>query len=164
MRYPLGALKAFGPDAVASFGIADLLIGHHTGGIGTTCGIALIAGGTYLMARGFIRWEIALSFLAGVFVTAFVFNLVAPARFAGPGIHLLAGVSLFGAFFLAPEDSSSPVNVIPMLIYGAAGGLLTVLIRNIGSWVDGVVFAVLVINLLNPLLDKIRPKVIGKAD
>ena len=71
--------------------------------------------------------------------------------------------TLIGAFFLATEDSSSPVNTIPMFIYGAAGGILTVLIRNIGAFADGVVYAILVINLVNPLLDKIRPKAIGKV-
>jgi len=50
-----------------------------------------------------------------------------------------------------------------MLIYGAGGGVLTVLIRNIGAYVDGVVFAILVMNLANPLLDKIRPKAIGRV-
>ncbi|MCK7506191.1 MAG: RnfABCDGE type electron transport complex subunit D [Desulfobacterales bacterium] len=43
-------------------------------------------------------------------------------RFASPAFHLLTGYTLIGAFFLAPEDSSSPVNFIPMLIYGAVGG------------------------------------------
>jgi electron transport complex protein RnfD len=75
----------------------------------------------------------------------------------------LTGYTLFGAFFLASESSSSPVNVIPMLIYGALGGVMTVLIRNIGAYVDGVIFAILLINLINPLVDKIRPKAIGKA-
>ncbi|MDH4010947.1 MAG: RnfABCDGE type electron transport complex subunit D, partial [Desulfobacterales bacterium] len=61
------------------------------------------------------------------------------------------------------EDSSSPVNFVPMLIYGAAGGIMTVLIRNIGAWVDGVILAILVINLISPLLDKIRPEALGKV-
>ncbi|MEE8416306.1 MAG: RnfABCDGE type electron transport complex subunit D, partial [Desulfobacterales bacterium] len=61
------------------------------------------------------------------------------------------------------EDSSSPVNFIPMLLYGATGGILTVLIRNIGVHIDGVVFAILIINTLNPLLDKIRPEALGKV-
>jgi electron transport complex protein RnfD len=69
---------------------------------------------------------------------------------------------LIGAFFLVTEDSSSPVNFIPMLIYGGLAGFLTVLIRNIGAMVDGVVFAILMLNLANPLLDKIRPKALGK--
>ena len=51
-----------------------------------------------------------------------------------------------------------------MLIYGAAGGIMTVLIRNIGAWVDGVIFAILVINLISPLLDKIRPQALGKVE
>jgi electron transport complex protein RnfD len=50
-----------------------------------------------------------------------------------------------------------------MLIYGALGGIMTVLIRNIGTYVDGVIFAILLINLINPLVDKIRPKAIGKV-
>ena len=50
-----------------------------------------------------------------------------------------------------------------MLIYGFLGGLLTVMIRNIGVHIDGVLYAVLIINLVHPLVDKIRPKAIGKG-
>jgi len=164
MIYPLGAIKAFGPDRAADYSLVDLFIGRQAGGLGTGCGAALIIGGAYLMARGMVRWEIALSFLAGLFVTALLFNIFAPARFAGPGFHLLAGSALFAAFFLAPEDSSSPVNLLPMLVYGAAGGMLTILIRNIGAFADGTVLAVLMINLVSPLLDKIKPPAIGKVD
>jgi electron transport complex protein RnfD len=104
-----------------------------------------------------------LSFLVGIFISAIIFNLFDADRFAGPTFHLLTGYTLIGAFFLATEDSSSPVNLIPMFIYGGGGGVLTVLIRNIGSFPDGVVFAILIMNILNPLLDKIRPKAIGKV-
>ena len=86
-----------------------------------------------------------------------------PERFAGPMFHLFTGYTLIGAFFLATEDASSPINFIPMIIYGAGGGILTMLIRNIGAYADGVVFAILFMNILNPLLDKIRPKAIGKV-
>jgi len=161
--YPLWAAKAFGAQSVTAFGLADLLMGRQIGGIGATFGLGLLAGGVYLMLRGFIRWEIALSFLAGIWGAAFLFQLVDPVRFAGPGFHVLTGYSLVGAIFLATEDSSSPVNFLPMVIYGAAGGIMTVLIRNIGAWVDGVVLAILVINLVHPLLDKFRPKALGKV-
>ncbi len=163
MVYPLAALKYFGVSAIGNFTPADLLMGKQIGGIGATFGLGLILGGAFLIARGFIRWEISLAFLAGVFVTALMFNVAAPERYADPFFHLFTGYTLIGAFFLATDDSSSPVNVIPMLIYGAVGGLMTVLIRNIGAYVDGVLLAILVINLLNPLLDKIRPKAIGKV-
>jgi electron transport complex protein RnfD len=77
--------------------------------------------------------------------------------------HLLSGFTLFGAFFLATEDASSPVNFIPMLIYGAVIGSIAVLIRNLGVFAEGLVFAVMVGNLIQPLLDKIRPKALGKV-
>lgn len=161
--YPLTKLRYFGLSSIEAYSAGDLLLGRQTGGIGATFGLGLILGGIYLIARRLIRWEISLSFIAGVFVTALVFSIADPTRFAGPIFHLLCGYTLVGAFFLATEDSSSPVHFIPMLIYGAGGGLLTVLIRNIGSYVDGVVFAILIMNLVNPLLDKIRPKAIGKV-
>jgi electron transport complex protein RnfD len=50
-----------------------------------------------------------------------------------------------------------------MLIYGAGAGIMTILIRNVGFYVDGVVFAILIANLINPLVDKIRPKALGKV-
>ncbi len=161
--YPLAATKYFGAASADAFRLTDLLMGRQLGGIGSAFGLGLLIGGIYLMLRGFIRWEIALTFLAGIYFAAFLFNLYDPARFAPPAFHLLTGYSLIGAFFLATEDSSSPVNFVPMLIYGAAGGIMTVLIRNIGAWIDGVILAILVINLISPLLDKIRPEALGKV-
>jgi electron transport complex protein RnfD len=141
----------------------DLFIGRQVGGIGSTCGLAVMIGGVYLIIRGFVRWEIPVAYIVGLLVTAAIFHLADPTRFAGPMFHLLTGYTLIGAFFLATDDSSSPVNFIPMLIFGAMGGIMTMLIRNIGSYPDGTMYAILVINLINPLLDKIRPKAIGKA-
>jgi electron transport complex protein RnfD len=161
--YPLAAAKHFGSGSLETLGLNDLLMGRQIGGIGATFGLGLIIGGIYLMLRGFIRWEISLTFLAGVYITALLFNLIDPERFVSPGIHILSGYTLIGAFFLATEDSSSPVNTVPMLIYGIVGGIMTVLIRNIGAYIDGVILAILVINLVNPLLDKIRPQALGKV-
>ena len=162
--YPLAAVKYYGAASADSFNLVDLLMGRQLGGPGATFGLGLLIGGIYLMLRGFIRWEISLTFLAGIYLTASIFNLFDPAQFAPPAFHLLTGYTLIGAFFLATEDSSSPVNFIPMLIYGAVGGIMTVLIRNIGAWVDGVILAILVINLISPLLDKIRPPALGKVE
>jgi electron transport complex protein RnfD len=163
MVYPLAALKHFGTAVVADFDIIGLLFGRQIGGIGSTFGIGIILGGLYLIARGFIRWEISLSYLVGIAVTAYIFQQTDPGRYAGPIFHLVTGYTLIAAFFLATEDSSSPVNFVPMLIYGAFGGLLTILIRNIGAYADGTVFVILMMNLVSPLLDKIRPKALGKV-
>ena len=161
--YPLAAVKNTGVESAASLTVVDMLLGRQIGGIGATFGLGLILGGLYLMLRGFVRWEISLSFLVAIAITAILFQMADSARFAGPAIHLFSGYTLIGAFFLLPEDSSSPVNFIPMLIYGAFAGIFTVLVRNIGAYVDGVVYAVLIANCLTPLLDKIRPQALGKV-
>ena len=67
MAYPLAALKSFGAPAVADVNPLALLAGRQAGAIGATFGLGLIAGGLYLIIRGFIRWEIAASFVGGVF-------------------------------------------------------------------------------------------------
>ena len=161
--HPLVAAKAFGPESVAGISLGGLIIGKQIGGIGATCGLALILGGIYLIARGFMRWEIPVAFIAGLVVTATLFHMAAPDKYVGPLIHLFSGFSLIGAIFLATDDSSSPVNPVAMLIYGAVGGIMTMVIRNVGMFPDGVIFAILLINLINPLVDKIRPKALGKV-
>jgi electron transport complex protein RnfD len=163
MTYPLADVKFFGTQAIEKFSLGALLMGKQAGAVGSTFSLGLIVGGAYLMVRGFVRWEISLSFLAGVFITAWLFNVSDATQYAGPVFHLLTGYTLLVGFFLLPEDSSSPVNVIPMLLFGLLAGVMTVLIRNIGAYVDGTAFAVLLLNLANPLLDRIRPKAIGKV-
>jgi electron transport complex protein RnfD len=160
---PLKAVKALGTAAVARYSLTGLLMGQQVGGVGTIFALGLMVGGLYLILRGLIRWEISLSYIVGVLVTAYAFNLVHPDKYAGPWFHLLAGYTLLGAFFLITEYSSSPVNLIPMLIFGAGAGVMTILIRNIGGFTDGVVFAILLFNIANPLLDKIRPRALGRS-
>lgn len=163
MLYPLGAVKHFGAAAASNYSLAGLFLGRQTGGIGATFGLGLLIGGIYLILRNQIRWEISLSFLVGVFITALFFNIADSERYATPLFHLFTGYTMIGAFFLATEDSSSPVNFVPMLIYGLLAGILTVLIRNIGAFVDGTVFAILMLNVASPLIDKIKPKAMGKG-
>ena len=160
---PLKAVKAFGADAAARYSLTGFLVGQQVGGVGTVFALGLLIGGLYLMVRGLIRWEISLSYLVGVLAAAYIFNLSNPEKYAGPWFHLLAGYTLLGAFFLITEYSSSPVNPIPMILYGAGAGVMTILIRNVGGFTDGVVFAVLLFNVANPLLDRIRPRALGRS-
>ncbi len=161
---PLAALKFQGAAAIADlFPTMDLIMGKQVGAIGSTFGLGIILGGIYLILRGYIRWEISLSFILGIIVTAFCFNMANPEIYGSPAIHLFSGYTLLGAFFLATENSTSPVNTIPMFLYGFLAGLMIILMRNIGVYEDGTVLAILLLNLVNPLVDTIRPKVLGKG-
>jgi electron transport complex protein RnfD len=164
MVYPLGALKHFGVNQVYNYDIKGLFMGMQAGGIGSTFGLGLIIGGIYLIIRGIIRWEISISFLVGVYLTALIFHQADPSKYADPLFHIASGYTLLAAFFLITEDSSSPVNFIPMILFGIMAGVMTVLIRNIGAYADGTIFAILLLNVANPLLDKIRPGALGKGE
>lgn len=160
---PLAAIKFQGLDAVSLFPLGDLIMGKEVGAIGCTFGAGLIIGGIYLILRGYARWEIPVSFIIGIIVTALCFKIASPETYAGPMIHLFSGYTLLGAFFLATENSSSPVNQIPMFIYGFSAAVMIILMRNIGAYIDGTVLAILLVNLVNPLIDTIRPKALGKG-
>jgi H+/Na+-translocating ferredoxin:NAD+ oxidoreductase subunit D len=108
-----------------------------------------------------IPWQVPLSFLVGVYVCAWLLEMVAPGRTASPLFQMLAGNTILAAFFLAPEHTNSPVNFWPMIIYGLLGGVLLVLIRAFSTHIDGTIFAILLINLCAPLLDRMTPRLVG---
>ena len=158
-EYPLGVLKKAGAAGVEGFQYLDLLLGRQAGGMGAAAAGLVLAGGVFLILRGVISWRIPVAFLAGTAGTAVLFRLTGGEAFAGPLFHLLAGNVMIGAFFLATDYSSSPVNRTARVIYGLGCGLLTVLFRAWSSDPDGVFFAILIMNTANPLLDRIRPAV-----
>jgi electron transport complex protein RnfD len=137
-------------------------MGKEVGAIGAVFSLGLIIGGIYLILRGYIRWELSVSFIAGILVTAFLFYMASPQKYAGPWFHLFSGYTMLGAFFLITESASSPVQRIPMFIYGFLAGFMIILMRTIGTSADGTILAILLVNVVNPLLDNIRPTALGK--
>lgn len=109
------------------------------------------AGGLFLWARGIIRPQIPLGVLAGVAVFALVLSGRLEGGFAD---QFLKGHVLLAAFFLATDATSSPAYSRAMWIYGFALGFLIVLIRAYGVWADAVPFAVILMNIVTPLLDR----------
>jgi electron transport complex protein RnfD len=158
---PLQQLKYFGLETIQSITSLDLFLGKQLGGLGEIHIAALLAGGLFLLIRGHIRWEIPTGFITGVLLTAWIYQLIAPTAYAPPLFHLLAGGAIFGAFFLATDPSSSPIGLIPSLLFGLIAGAMVIVIRIYGIYPDGVPFAILLTSLFTPLLDRIRPKPFG---
>ncbi|SKA86703.1 electron transport complex protein RnfD [Paucidesulfovibrio gracilis DSM 16080] len=155
---PLHELKHFGYLAVEDVPLMDLLLGHEIGGLGAVQTLPVLAGGLWLLARNRIKPLIPLGFVLGVTLTALCFQLINPEEYAGPVFHLLAGSTLFAAFFLTTDNGSSPVFPIGTLLFGLLAGCLLIIIRVWGVHPDGAAFAILLANLAAPLLDRIRPK------
>jgi electron transport complex protein RnfD len=158
LQYPLAVLKAKGPEALSRFDTLALLLGKQTGGIGASAVIFLLLGGLYLVIRGAIRWEIPLFFFLGVIVVSGFFWMADKAAYANPLFHLLTGNVMIGAFFLATENGSSPVNRWGLVVFGLGCGTFAVILRAWSIYPDGVVFSILLMSLFVPMLDKLKAK------
>lgn len=163
LAYPLGAVKMMGASAAGDVDMLDLFIGKQLGGLGTVCAAALLLGGVYLLARGYLKPHLPISFIASVFVFALIFNLADPAANPSPLFHVMSGTVIFAAFFLVSEFSAFPVNPLAMIFYGVLAGFLVMIIRTQGIYPDGTHFALLLTSLVTPLLDRVRPRALGKA-
>lgn len=161
MTEPMRQIKTLGVQAESAFDWQALFLGKQAAGIGNGLIVYLLIGGLLLLLLRQIRWHIPVSFLLGVVLTSAVLGFATPASVATPVFQLLSGSVIFGAFFIATDFTTSPVHPIPMLIYGFLGGMIVVLIRSFGADIDGVIFAILLINLCTPLLDRIAPEVRG---
>ncbi|WP_031483473.1 RnfABCDGE type electron transport complex subunit D [Maridesulfovibrio frigidus] len=161
LAYPLSQLQNFGPETLDEYSLKSLILGFQLGGSGAAQSGAILLGGLYLISRKIIRIDIPLAFVGGISVAAALFYTMSPVDYALPVYHILCGSTLFGAFFLATDSSSSPVGHIAMIAYGFTAGILVIIIRVYGAYPDGVPFAILLANLMTPLFEKIRPKPFG---
>lgn len=162
---PLTALKSAGADYTSKFSLFELGIGHQVGGIGSVAIIFLFIGGIYLLIRKVIRWEIPLYFALGVIGMAAVFRAIDPHSFALPWFHLVTGNVMIGMFFLSTDYASSPFSNPGKIIFGLGCGIFTVLFRILSVHEDGVIYAILIMNLFTPMLDKLvgGPKMLKTA-
>jgi electron transport complex protein RnfD len=126
--------------------------------------LATLAGGAWLLALRIIRWQIPVAMLGALLVCASIMSAADPGAYAGPLFHLTSGASMLGAFFIATDPVSAATSNRGKLIYGAGIGVLTYVIRTFGGYPDGVAFAVLIMNLAVPLIDRYTiPRIYGHA-
>ncbi len=153
--------RTYGQHGEALFSWQDLLMGNQVAAIGNGQILFILLGGILLLLMNAISWHIPTAFILGVVGMSAILNLIDPGLSASPLFHLLSASTLLGAFFLATESTTSPVNPIPMLIYGLLGGVLLVLLRSFSSHIDGIAFTILIINFVAPLVDRITPGIRG---
>ncbi|CAI8963178.1 SoxR (2Fe-2S) reducing system protein RsxD [Pseudomonas sp. IT-P12] len=117
--------------------------------------LAFLAGGLFLLQRRVFSWHAPVGMLASLFIISLVcWNGSGSDSHGSPLFHLLSGASLLGAFFIVTEPVSGAKSPGARLLFGAGVGLLTYLIRTWGGYPDGVAFAVLLMNLCVPALER----------
>ena len=125
----------------------DMFLGTINGSMGEIYAIALLIGGCYLLWRKVITWEIPVAFLGSMVVMAVLMH-------QDPVFHIFAGGAMLGSIFMATDYVTSPITGKGKIIFGIGCGVLTMLIRVFGSYPEGVSFAILLMNIMTPHIDR----------
>ncbi len=152
---PLAALKV--GDVVD---ITSMFIGKISGTIGEVSVIALLVGAAYLLFRKVISIRIPAVYLITFAVFVFIFG---QHDLMYVLTHLCGGGLIFGAFFMATDYVTSPITPKGQILFGVLLGVLTGLFRLFGASAEGVSYAIIISNILVPLIEKISlPVAFGK--
>jgi electron transport complex protein RnfD len=161
---PLDAIKTGIESGGLVSEISDSPIFGKFGGLGwewIAGGYAI--GGLFLLYQRVISWQVPVSVIGSVVVLSLPFWLLDPMSNPSPLHHVLSGAALLAAFFIATDPVSGCVSNKGRLIFGAGVGGITLVIRWWGGYPDGIAFAVLLMNMAAPLIDRYtRPRMYGE--
>lgn len=148
-------------DVATYFGASDvgglfrqLFMGNRSGSLGESSVLLILLGGLLLIGVGIVQWIVPASVIASAFLFSWILGM-------NPVFSVLTGGIVFGAFFMATDYSTRPLTPVGQLCYGIGIGLITVVIRKFGGFPEGVTYAVLIMNIATPYLNKIRVKKYG---
>lgn len=134
--------------------LLELFLGKCGGSIGETSVLALLIGFIYLLVRGVISWHLPVAYIA----TVFLFTFAVQGDLTVALAYILSGGLFLGAIFMATDYVTSPATPAGKLIFGLGAGIITVLIRLWGNYPEGVSFAILLMNILNPYIEAWTPR------
>ncbi|MDR2753567.1 MAG: RnfABCDGE type electron transport complex subunit D [Oscillospiraceae bacterium] len=141
-------------------GLLEMFVGHRAGSLGETCALALLLGGAYLITCKVISPLIPACFIGTVAIGSLLYSGF---DFTFMLQQLLSGGLLLGAIFMATDYATSPVTRSGKVIFAVGCGLFTCLVRFWGNMPEGVSFAILLMNLLSPLIENCTaPNVFGE--
>lgn len=134
------------------------------GCIGETCALALLLGFAYLLIRRVISARIPLAYIGSVILMTWAFGSNASAAAQSPILAAMSGGVLLGAIFMATDYVTSPTTAVGQIIFGIGCGVITCVIRFWGGYPEGVTYAILLMNVLTPLIERwTMPKPFGKV-
>ena len=141
---------------IAQFGgFQNLFIGLYPGALGETCTLVILLVGVVLAIRKVIDWRVPTVYLGTLFVLASIAGFMNGAGLWYPLFHLLTGGAVFGAVFMLTDPVTNPTSTTGRIIFAMGAAIITFVIRIFGNLPEGVVFSILIMNLLTPLIEKI---------
>jgi len=155
----LAIKNELGADIYSEKQFKSTFTGEVGGCLGETSVIALLIGGLYLLIRQTISFHIPLAVLAAAFVFAGIAYLIDSFVYVQPFFHLASGGLFLCAFFIATDPVTAPLTRRGMWVFGIGVGALTMLIRIVGEYPEGIMFSILLMNALTPLIDRFFKRV-----
>ncbi len=137
----------------SQYSIIDLLIGNSSGAFGETFRLAIILGGVYLLYTKVADYRIMLSTILTFFIMSLLYAFGNDINLNFAIFQVLSGGLLFGAVFMATDPVTGPSTPPSRVMYGILIGGITFIIRMYGAYVEGMIFAILIMNMFAPLLD-----------
>jgi len=160
----LGQVAENGAASVEGLNYFRTFLLNVGGSAGEISAAALLLGFVYLLIRRVIKPWITLTIFATVAVIAAIFHAVDPTLYTGPMFNLLTGGIVLGACFMATDYVTSPMTVKGGIIFGFGIGFIVMMIRYFGSYPEGMSFAILIMNMTVPLLNRwFHSKKFGRA-
>jgi len=155
----LAIKNSLGADIYNDEQFKATFIGEVGGSLGETSVIALLLGGLYLLIRRTINFHIPLAVLVSAFAFAALAYWKDSFAYVQPFFHLCSGGLLLCAFFIATDPVTAPLTRRGMWIFGIGVGTITMLIRIVGEYPEGVMFSILLMNAVTPLIDRLCKRV-----
>ncbi len=149
------AIKGQGEVKVANEQFMATLTGQVGGCLGETSALALLIGGAYLLIKRTITFHIPAAVLLSAAIFAGIGYIANPEAYMSPLVHLTGGGMLLCALFIATDPVTAPLTNKGMWIFGVGVGALVMLIRMVGEYPEGVMYAILIMNALTPLIDRL---------
>lgn len=134
-------------------------IGSVGGCLGETSALALLIGGIYMLIRRTINFHIPLAVILSAFIFGTIAYLINSEAYISPLTHLCSGGLLIGAFFIATDPVTAPLTRRGMWLFGIGVGSITMLIRIVGEYPEGVMYSILLMNAVTPLIDRLFKKI-----
>ena len=146
--------------------LKSLFAGNIGGCIGEVSVFALLLGAAWLIYKNIIDWRVPSFYIGTVFVIAFLFGGIPGSSYSLglPFFHIFSGGLMLGAFFMATDYTTTPLTKKGRIIFGIGCGLLTMVIRLVGGYPEGVSYSILFMNVMTPLIDRLTmPRAFGEA-
>jgi Na+-translocating ferredoxin:NAD+ oxidoreductase subunit D len=154
---PLGLLKFEGKGTA----LTNLVIGNTGGSLGETAALVILAGGAYLVWRGYLNWRIPVSVIATVVALSAMLHFVDATK-PDPMFMVFSGGLMLGAVYMATDMVTSPITNLGKWVFGIGIGILVVVIRVWGGLPEGVMYAILFMNAFAPFINRAtQPRVFG---